>query len=151
MTNDGRRSYRERPTYRYPTYGNLRDPGKRVHPVSGLVVLTVLAGLVIAGLISFWTWSYQFGTETHVQITVQRLDDQATGSSGHQYLVFTRGTDSQPGETFKNTDAFWHGKFNSTDLQAQLQPGHTYDCDVYGHRNHFTSNYRDLLSCKLIR
>jgi len=107
--------------------------------------------VVIAGLISFWTWDYQFGTETRVNLTVASKDDQARGSSGHQYLIFTRNADGSPGETFKDTDSFWHGKYDSTDLYARLQPGQRYDCDVYGRRNHFTSNYRDLLSCTRIQ
>lgn len=141
------RRYRDRDTYRYPRPRNIRDRDKRVSPVSGVVTIIILAVLVIAGLISLWTWNYQFGTETHVKLTVASKDDQATGSSGHQYLIFTKHADGTPGETFKDTDAFWHGKFNSTDLYVQLQPGHSYDCDVYGRRNHLTSNYRNLINC----
>jgi len=141
-------AYRERSTYYVPRPSRIRSDSHRLHIGSWLILLAILGGL--AG-ISYWVWSYQFGTETHVTLTVASKDDQATGSNGHQYLIFTRGTPTTPGETFKDTDAFWHGKFNSTDLYAQLVPGHTYDCDVYGHRNHFTSNYRDLLNCRLIR
>lgn len=73
-------------------------------------------------------------------ITVTSKDDQSTGK-GHQYLIFT------PQGVFKDTDNFWRGKFDSSDLFNKLQEGHRYRCDVHGTRNHGTSNYPDLMSC----
>ena len=147
---DGRSSgsYRDRDTYMMTRPSRISSSEQRCHPGSWLVLLLILLGL--AG-IAYWVYNYQFGTETHVTLTVASKDDQSQGNSGHQYLIFTKGSNGQPGETFKDTDAFWHGKWNSTDLYAQLQPGVTYYCDVFGRRNHVTSNYRDLLSCTRVR
>ena len=110
----------------------------------------IVIALLILSLIGFWIYNYQFATEKTVTITVSRLDDQSTGSNGHQYMVFTKAAGGQPGEVFKDTDSFWHGKWNSSDLFSQLQVGKTYSCKVYGRRNHFMSNYRDLLSCQQV-
>ena len=45
-----------------------------------------------------------------------------------RYLVFTKS------ETFENTGAPLHGKFNSSDLYARLEEGKTYHCTVNGLR-----------------
>lgn len=141
-----RQRYRDRDTYRVPRPRNIRDRDKRVSPVSGVVTIVVLAVLAVLGLIAFWTYSYQFGSEQTVALTVNRLDDQATGSSGHKYLVFTTRADGTA-EVFQNTDSFFHGKWNSSDVQAGLKPGTKYACDVYGHRHPVLSQYRIILSC----
>jgi hypothetical protein len=144
---DGRSSgsYRDRQTYVLPRPRHIRSSEHRWHWGGWLAVLVILAAL--AGL-GAWFNSFEYGTETSVVFTVKNLDDQSTGSSGHQYLVFTYlpGT-TTPGEVFKNTDAWFHGKTNSSDIQSALVPGHTYRCTVYGKRRHLTSSYRDILVC----
>jgi hypothetical protein len=139
-----RARYRQRDTYIFPRPRNVRSSESRLHLGSWLVLLLILCGL---GGIAYWIYSYQYGTEQTITMTVNRLDDQSNGSSGHRYLIFTRGTGGQPGEVLQDTDAFFHGKFNSSDVFAALQVGGHYQCVVYGHRNHFTSSYRNILSC----
>jgi hypothetical protein len=95
--------------------------------------------LVIVAFVGYGAW--QHSTARDVTITVKSLDDQSTGS-GHQYLVFTdQGV-------FKDTDAFWFGKFSSSDLFNQLADGRTYRCEVAGRRVHITSSYPNLISCQ---
>jgi hypothetical protein len=139
-----RRRYSQRETYIFPRPRNVRSSESRFHPGSWLVLALILAAL--AG-IGYWIYSYQYGTETTITMTVNRLDDQASGNNKHKYLVFTKGTGGQPGEVLQDTDAFWHWKWNSSDVFAALEPGHTYSCKIYGHRNHLTSSYRNILSC----
>jgi hypothetical protein len=139
-----RARYRQRDTYIFPRPRNVRSSESRLHLGSWLVLLLILCGL---GGIGYWIYNYQYGTEATITMTVNRLDDQAAGSNTHKYLVFTKGTGDQPGEVLQDGDAFWHWKWNSSDVFAALEPGHAYSCRVYGRRNHFNSTYRNILSC----
>lgn len=104
---------------------------------------------IIASLIGFWIYHVSFSTEHHETFTVTRLDDQAGGSS-HKYLVFGR-LPNGTAKVYEDTDAPLHGKFNSSDLFAQLQVGKTYDCDLNGYRSHLGSSYQNLLSCTQVQ
>jgi hypothetical protein len=109
-----------------------------MHPGSWIGGALALIALIAYPLISFVTSQMNNYSET---ITITRLDDQATGNNGHQYLIFT------PQGVFKDTDNFWRGKFNSSDLFNELQVGATYRCQVHGERQHLSSNYPDLMTC----
>jgi hypothetical protein len=125
-------------SYYIPSRSNYRS-SQSLHPGSWIVGVLVILGLLAWPVISFTTAHLNNSVQT---LRVTRLDDQATGKNGHQYLVFTdRGV-------YKDTDNFWAGKFNSSDLYNQLRPGQTYVCHVHGTRNHFTSNYPDIMSCQ---
>lgn len=105
----------------------------------GCAVLTGIAVVVMA-LLAIPFWHFEYGTQHNVTFTVKSLDDQSTGKSGHQYLVFT--TD---GRVYKDTDAWLHGKTDSSNIYAWLTPGHTYTCPVYGYRVFWMSSYPDIL------
>jgi len=106
-------------------------------------------GAIAVLLIAFLGWHYEYGTQRTVTFTVRSLDDQVTSSDGsihHQYLVFTTS-----GQVYKNTDSFWHGKFDSSSVQAIFQAGSTYRCPVYGFRIFIASSYPDILDgCKQV-
>lgn len=110
-------------------------------------VLTVLAAvfvlvLVLGGLF----WHVEYGTESTVTFTVKTLDDQPTSNNGHQYLVFTTN-----GQVYKNSDSLFHGKTDSSNVQATFNVGDTYTCPVYGFRMFIFSSYKDILDgCKQI-
>jgi hypothetical protein len=135
-----RRRYSQRDTYIFPRYSRVTSRDYRLHTGSWLVLLAILGCL--AGL-GYWVYNYQFATETTVQLTVNRLDDQASGSNTHTYLIFATRADGQP-EVFRDGDSFWHWKWDSSDVFAALQPGHRYDCDVYGRRHHLNTQYRNV-------
>ncbi|HEY2638686.1 MAG TPA: hypothetical protein VGI66_02205, partial [Streptosporangiaceae bacterium] len=90
-----------------PTYSNYRNPDSSLHPGSWIGGILILLVLLMYPAISLVTAHKNNSVQT---ITVTRLDDQSTGKNGHQYLVFT------PQGVFKDTDNFWLGKFNSSDL-----------------------------------
>lgn len=110
--------------------------------VGALVSIAVLLG-------SVWTAQMEFGSQHNVTFTVRALDDQAT-SKGHKYLVFTTS-----GETYEDTDAWLHGKTDSSDVWGRLLSGGTsatWTCPVYGYRNTWSSSYPDILDgCKLLK
>lgn len=93
--------------------------------------------LIVLGILG---WHMEYGTQRTVTFTVKSLDDQSQGSSGHKYLVFA--TD---GQVYENTDAWLHGKTDSSRLQGWFTPGHAYQSPVYGFRIFWSSSYPDIL------
>lgn len=138
---------RSRQTYRIPTYSRIRSPHHQWHVgwmVSILGVLAVLFALIIGG------WTVEYGSERTVTFTITRLDDQASGNNGHKYLIF--GTQNGQNVVYEDTDAWLHGKTDSSDIWANMQVGQTWTCPIYGYRIHLTSSYPDILDgCKLVR
>lgn len=136
-----------RQTYRFPTYSRIRSPHHQWHVGWMMSILGVIA-LIVFLAASFW--QYEYGSEKTVTFTITRLDDQAQ-SKGHKYLIF--GTDPQGKNViYENTDAWFHGKTDSSDIWAAMQVGQTWRCPVYGYRIHISSSYQDILDgCKLLR
>lgn len=125
-------------TYRARSRSNL--PGNL-----GCGALAVLAGIVVV-VLGLIFWHMEYGTQHDVTFTIKSLDDQASGSKGHKYLIFT--TD---GHVYENTDAWFHGKTDSSNLWAGFSVGQTWTCPVYGYRNTLFSSYPDILDgCKQV-
>lgn len=105
---------------------------------------------VLAILLSWSAWHYEFGTEHWATFKVSSLEDQNSGSK-HKYLAFATNAGGQL-VVYENTDAYLHGKANSSDVQVWLgQHLHQWlRCDVYGWRNHIMSSYQDILHCNLL-
>jgi hypothetical protein len=100
--------------------------------------------LVIA-VLAFFGWHMEYGTEHDVTFTISKMDDQASGST-HKYLVFTTG-----GQVYEDTDAWLHGKTDSSQVWAEMAPGQTWQCPVYGFRSFWSSGYPDILDgCKMM-
>ncbi|TNE32767.1 MAG: DUF1523 family protein [Alphaproteobacteria bacterium] len=106
--------------------------------VVGAVALTAVFGGSAA---------YQYGTQDHVTFTVTDKDRITTGSGesiSSKYIVSTKDASGKI-EVFENTDAWLQGKFNSSDVQAELEVGKSYEADVYGWRLPFFSTYRNIV------
>ena len=99
----------------------------------------IIGILPLAILLIIWFQRMEWGTEHNATFTVKSLDDQSNGSS-HKYLIFTAS-----GQVYEDTDAYFHGKTDSSDIYGSLQAGHTYTCPVYGYRLHFPTSYPDIL------
>ncbi len=65
-------------------------------------------------------------------------------TSSSKYLVFTELQDGQT-RVFENTDSFLEMKFNSSDIQGQLQEGGTYEIETYGWRIPMFSMYENIV------
>ena len=98
------------------------------------VILNVglLIGLVIFAI------GFPYWTAENVTIMVSGKERIAEEGGG-KYLVFTEG------EVFQNTDCLFRGKFNSSDVYGQLEPGKSYRALVYGWRIPFFSMYRNIV------
>lgn len=71
------------------------------------------------------------------EFTVKRATE--VGKEG-QFLVFTEGD-----RVFQNQDAWLLGKFNSSDLQSQMDPGDCFKAKVAGWRVHILSWYPNII------
>lgn len=102
--------------------------------IPGAILLIVGVGVLSTCVEYSNTNNY---TVTITDKQVKRKDEEDI------YLIFTK---LENGETrvFRNEDAFFKGKFNSSDMQAKLEIGHTYDIDTYGYRIPFMSMYENI-------
>ncbi len=106
----------------------------------------VLGGIFIVGIILvlvgsiFLAFYKDAATHRNETFTVQKSERIADGRSG-RYLLFTdKGV-------YEDTDSLYNGKFNSSDVYAQLIAGKAYTCDVVGWRNGFFSWYPNVIKC----
>ena len=81
----------------------------------------------------------KLSTLANVEITIR--GKERTGGEDGKYLVFTET------EVFENTDEFFKGKFNSSDVYNQFDIGKTYKCEVIGWRIPLLSWYRNIIKC----
>lgn len=91
--------------------------------------------------IAFQLW--RVSTAETIVIQVRDKERATTGVGEHtssKYVVFTEG------EVFKNTDDMFFWKYNSSDVQNRLSPGHTYRVRVVGWRIPFLSFYRNIIA-----
>ena len=95
--------------------------------------------LIIFSILSvlFFYVSY-FNSIDILDITIKDKTAMVKEDGGY-YLVFTEH------EVFENTDQFIIGKFNSSDIQNQLEFGYTYKVKAMGWRVPFLSWYRNII------
>lgn len=70
-------------------------------------------------------------------------------SNSSKYLVFGKNENGQP-VVYENTDNILRGKWDSSNLQAALEIGNTYEVQLVGYRIPFLSMYENILSAKQI-
>ena len=108
----------------------------------GMIILCVLFIIVnIIYGIAYLTHQESY-TYTVTEKSVKNDDDSG------KYLIY--GTVDGETLVIENTDEFWYGKFNSSDIYAEIKPGCTYQIKVIGYRIPFFSQYQNLIEYKLI-
>ena len=113
--------------------------------IDHLILLGVLFVLFLIGSgIAYTVAVYQNDETYEVKVT-----DTITKRDGDSdtYLIFA---EDQEGEIyiFKNADAMFAGKYDSSDLQARLKKGSTYEFETIGFRIPFMSEYKNVLEAK---
>jgi hypothetical protein len=110
--------------------------------VLGMIALCILLLIVNAGYgIAYLT--HQENYEFTVTEKSVKYEDKSS-----KYLIY--GTVDGETLVIENTDEFWYGKFNSSDIYAEIIPGRTYRIKVVGFRIPFFSQYQNLIEYQLI-
>lgn len=106
--------------------------------ISAIIVTIVIGSLALSPM-------YAYMTDDVVTVTVKDKERIMTGSGdtlSSKFLVYTDG------EVFENTDSPWYWKWNSADIQNNLEVGQTYTIKVYGWRIPFFSMFRNVVEIK---
>lgn len=84
-------------------------------------------------------------TDYIVTVTkTERIVESNDGSVDSKYLIYCED-DNDVVVVFENTDSFIRGKFNSSDIYAQIKEGHRYKITVVGFRIRFLSAYQNII------
>lgn len=97
--------------------------------------------LLIALLLVGYIFLYQ-SSKDRITVLIKDKERITTGSKENissKYLVYTEG------EVFENTDALMFFKWDSSDLQNELDVGGEYKVLVVGWRIPFLSTYRNII------
>lgn len=93
--------------------------------------------------------AYIEGFNDHTEIFTVMDKERVYKDGDSYYLVF--GEDEYGnGVVYKNEDVFIRGKWNSSDVQAELKEGNTYEVVLVGYRMPIFSSYENILTYKEI-
>lgn len=102
--------------------------------------------VVTALMIAFTLGScaaYQYGTmRTTDTLRVKGKDSVKHGEGQDKYLIDV----GENAPVMQNSDAFLHGKFNSSTVYMNLEKGRCYQFEIYGWRVPFLSMYPNIIS-----
>lgn len=125
---------------------SMKDYIKKKRRQENIKVIStlVLFVLVILGILAIPIIK---STNHHQQtLTVIEKERVAKGEDS-KYLIFCEDELGQV-VVLENTDSFWNGKFNSSNIYGQLEVGKTYQFDLVGHRVQLLSWYENILYAK---
>lgn len=115
-----------------------------------IIFLPIIAVVVFIGLM-FTNLPYQWLTQRtleNVLIKDKQIStetEKETGKVISTYLIYTdQGV-------YRNDDAFWFWKFDSSDFYGDLDVGKRYDIKVYGLRIPFLSMYPNIVRMKPVQ
>lgn len=105
-----------------------------------------LTGLLIVVLLFIVVFSVVFSYTNEQTVTCEISDKwvKRVNKGEDTYLVSCGDT------VYKIEDLFWIGKFNSSDIYADLEVGTIYDFKVTGHRIPFFSEYQNINEYKVV-
>ena len=108
---------------------------------SGIGAGAAVVGIVLALIAGFMTAERATAKDVTFKVSDKAVVGTNSGN-GHQYQIFdTRGN------VYKDVDSFAFFKFNSSNIYAQLQKGHTYTCEVSGFRIPILSQSNNIIKC----
>ena len=114
---------------------------QRIHYIAPLVCIA----LVILLILGTWIVPLFVRNTYTVEVTgKERIYTSNENASSSYYLVFAKELDGDV-KVFKNSDELLLGKFGSSNIQAGMEIGGTYDVDVYGFRVPFLSWYENII------
>ena len=104
-----------------------------------IIILVLAVFLGGSALVSFNDHTYV------VEVTDK---ERVNYSDSGKYLIY--GQEDNNTLVLKNTDSLLRGKFNSSDIYAELEIGKTYEFTVVGYRIPILSDYENIIEYKEI-
>lgn len=102
------------------------------------IVIIVLILAIVGGNICI-----KYTNPQKYVITVNDTQVKRASKYSDKYLIFAT-TNTEKNIVFENTDLWFKGKFNSSDVQAEIKKGNTYEISTIGHRIPLLSFYENL-------
>lgn len=106
--------------------------------VLGKLIVIILCVAVVIGISAATSFN-----DTEYTVTVTDKERVNDGDSSY-YLVFTEDKNGNV-FVFQNEDNLLRGKFDSSNIQGELEIGSTYDIVVVGYRVPFLSMYQNII------
>jgi hypothetical protein len=113
------------------------------------IILGVI-GLVLLGL-CFTSAPYQLLTSRTIENVLVKEKQVSTESNKETKLVVSTYLIFTDEGVFRNDDAFWHFKYNSSDLYGLLDNGKRYNLKVYGWRIPILTMYPNIVKATEIK
>lgn len=114
----------------------------------GSVIVELLAIVIIIGIIAviaYFGFQFEYGNEREVICTVdEKWIKRASDENKDLYLV------SCGDEVYKISDLFFKGKFDSSNIYANLKVNKKYKLTVSGYRFGYFSSYQNINDYKLV-
>ncbi len=119
---------------------------RKLSKVKFIVIAVVIVLIVVFSevIFSFNDTEYTVTITGKERITESSKDSEGNNKTSSKYLVFAN-SESGNSLVFENTDCFIRGKFDSSNIQAQLKEGHTYRITIIGYRVPFFSWYQNII------
>lgn len=108
------------------------------------IISGIMAGiLTIWGL--FWLFSLGYQNEQTITCKVSEKWIKSYGNSSQVYLV------SCGKKVYEISDLLFKGKFNSSDIYANIKPNKTYKITTTGYRNGFFTMYQNINKVEIVK
>lgn len=112
--------------------------------------------LLICGIIYIDNYEYIGEKPKTVEVKLDKITMRSKSSSKKDksneiYYLYSFVKDNGEVITCKNEDASYIGKYNSGDYEAILKEGRRYKLTYIGKRNHFMSNYPNIVDLQEIK
>ena len=114
--------------------------------VSAVLMALLLLGLFLTFIVIVPVLNYRNPERFTGTVSEEYIKRYSKNDYFHVVVVLDEGTQ----EIFQNRDAFWVGKFNSADLQQEIEIGRRYIFFVRGSRIRFLSMFRNIIDVNII-
>ncbi len=116
----------------------------------GSIIVELLAVVIFIGIIvaiAFLGFQMEYGNEREVICTVnEKWIKRASGEDKKDMYLVSCGD-----EVYKITDLFFKGKFDSSNIYANLKVGKKYKLTVTGYRFGYFSSYQNINDYELVK
>ena len=116
-------------------------------------IIKLSISLIIIGLIIFGSTFTNYGNNQTIEGTVIEKYVKRSGSGKNSKDSYMVNIETKEGDiiVLSNEDRFFKFKFDSSDIQAELQEGKTYKIDVCGRRIRLISSYQNIIDIEEVK